>query len=114
MIIHFFKGFFPCSNNCQKFLNWLQFLSNDYNYFNYYKDYNYYSDYNDYSDRDRGIESDFVNLWLSDTRDFYWQIAKLESWHWVVVIYNQIVTWTAFAILAMFFISDTNTDRSFN
>ena len=31
-----------------------------------------------------------------------WQIAKVESWHWGVVIYNQIVTWTAFAILAMF------------
>ena len=32
----------------------------------------------------------------------YWQFAKLESWHWGVVIYNRIVTWTAFAILAMF------------
>ena len=30
-------------------------------------------------------------------------IAKLESWHWGVVIYNQIVTWTAFTILAMFY-----------
>ena len=30
------------------------------------------------------------------------QIAKHESWHWGVVIYNQIVTWTVFAILAMF------------
>ena len=39
---------------------------------------------------------------LSDTADFYWQNAKLESWHWGLVIYNQIVTWTAFAILAMF------------
>ena len=27
---------------------------------------------------------------------------KLESWHWGLLIYNQIVTWTAFAILAMF------------
>ena len=34
--------------------------------------------------------------------DCYWQIAKLESWG--VAIYNQIVTWTAFAILAMFLI----------
>ena len=41
-----------------------------------------------------------MNKWLSD---YYWQIAKLESWHWGVVIYNQIVTWTAFAILAMFY-----------
>ena len=32
-----------------------------------------------------------------------WLIAKLESWHWGLVIYNQIVTWTSFAILAMFF-----------
>ena len=31
-----------------------------------------------------------------------WQIAKLETWHWGVVIYNEIATWTAFAILAMF------------
>ena len=43
-----------------------------------------------------------MNLWLSDTVDYYWQIAKIESWHWEVVIYNKIVTWTAFAILAMF------------
>ena len=32
------------------------------------------------------------------------KLQKLESWHWGIVIYNQIVTWTAFAILAMFFI----------
>ena len=43
-----------------------------------------------------------MNLWLNDTSDYYWQIAKLESWHWGEVTYNQIVTWTAFAILAMF------------
>ena len=36
------------------------------------------------------------------TVDYYWQIAKLESWHWVLMIYNQIVTWRAFAILSMF------------
>ena len=29
-------------------------------------------------------------------------IAKPESWHWGEAIYNQIMTWTAFAILAMF------------
>ena len=38
-----------------------------------------------------------------DTVDSYWEIAKLELGHWGVVIYNQIVTWTAFAILAIFF-----------
>ena len=26
----------------------------------------------------------------------------MTSWHWGIVIYNQIVTWTGFAILAMF------------
>ena len=36
-------------------------------------------------------------------------LAKLESWHLGVVIYNQIVTWTAFAILAMFLKTDTKT-----
>ena len=30
------------------------------------------------------------------------QIAKLESWHGGIVIDNQRVTWTAFALLAMF------------
>ena len=28
-----------------------------------------------------------------------------SDWHWVLVIYNQTVTWTAFAILAIFFAS---------
>ena len=32
----------------------------------------------------------------------YWQIAKLESRHWGLVIGNQRVTWPAFAILSMF------------
>ena len=36
------------------------------------------------------------------TVDYYWQIPKLKSSHWGLVIYNQIVTWTAFAILEMF------------
>ena len=43
-----------------------------------------------------------MNKWLSDTVDYYWQIAKLESWHWGLVIYNQRVTWAEFAILAIF------------
>ena len=34
----------------------------------------------------------------------YWQIEKLESWHWGLVIDCQRVTWTAFAILAVFLI----------
>ena len=44
-----------------------------------------------------------MTLWLSDTVDYYWQIEKLESCHWgLVVIDNQRVSWTAFAILTMF------------
>ena len=43
-----------------------------------------------------------MNSWLSDAVVYNWQIAKLESLHWGVVIYNQIVTRTAFAFLAMF------------
>ena len=48
-----------------------------------------------------------MNKWHSDTVDYYWKIAKLESWHWGEAIYNRIVTWTAFAILAMFFTSNS-------
>ena len=33
--------------------------------------------------------------------DTFW-IVKLESWHWWVVICDQIETWTPFAILMMF------------
>ena len=42
-----------------------------------------------------------MTLWHHsvDTDDYYWQITKLESWHWIVV------TWTAFAFLAMFCLS---------
>ena len=43
-----------------------------------------------------------MTLWLSDTVDYYWQLVELELWHCRNSIYNQIVTWTAFAILAMF------------
>ena len=78
---------------------------NDYNDYNYYNDYNNYNDYNDcndYRDSDLDWEPFSELVTLSDTVDYYWQIAKLESWHWGAVIYNQIVTWTAFAILAMF------------
>ena len=45
------------------------------------------------------IESDLVNQWLSDTVDYYWLIAKLESWHCGVVIYNKLVTWFSNTIL---------------
>ena len=48
---------------------------------NDYKDYNYYSEYRD---RDSYLDLDL---------------------DWGVVIYNQIVTWTAFAILAMFILT---------
>ena len=39
------------------------------------------------------------NIWHLD---YYWQIAKLELWLWGLVIDNQRMTWTTFAILAMF------------
>ena len=56
-------------------------------------------------DKNKDIESweQFSdNSDFCDTVDHSWQIAKLESWHWGLVIDNQRVTWTAFAILAMF------------
>ena len=71
---------------------------NDYNDDNDYNDYNYYKD----SDLDLDWERFSELVIKSDTINYYWQIAKLESWHWGLVIYNQSVTWTAFAILAMF------------
>ena len=40
---------------------------------------------------------------FSDTVDYSSHTAKLESWHWRLVIDNQRVTWTAFAFFAMFF-----------
>ena len=40
--------------------------------------------------------------WISEQLTITDTIAKLESWHWGLVIDNQRVTWTAFAILAMF------------
>ena len=75
---------------------------NDYNYYNYYKDYNDYSDdnnYNDYTDSDLDLDWERFGelVTYSDTVHYYWQIANLNP-----DIYNQIVTWTAFAILAMF------------
>ena len=72
-------------------------------YFGDYNDLNIYSDY-----RGRDLDLDLVwerfseSVTFSDTVDYYWQIAKLESWHWGVVANNQIVPWTAFTILAMF------------
>ena len=52
--------------------------NNDYN--DYYNNYNDYNNNNDYRDSALDLDLD-----------------------WGVVVYNQIVTWTAFAILAMFF-----------
>ena len=49
-----------------------------------WSNYNHYNHYNHYRDRDRDSDLDL-------------------DLDWGVVIYNQIVTWTAFAILAMFF-----------
>ena len=40
-----------------------------------------------------------------DTVDYsWWQIEKLELWHWGLVTDSQRVTWRAFAILAMFWV----------
>ena len=62
---------------------------NNYNYYIYYNYYNYYKDYKDYKDYN----------YYNDYRD-----SDLDlDLYWGVVIYNQIVTWTAFAILAMFY-----------
>ena len=33
-----------------------------------------------------------VIQWFSDTVDFFWQIAKLKSWHWGLVTDNQRVS----------------------
>ena len=51
-------------------------------------------DYNKYNDY-RGSDLDLVLDWkrysefvTSDTVDYYRQIAKLESWHWGLVIRN--------------------------
>ena len=50
--------------------------------YNHYNLYNLYNLYNHYRDKDSDLDLDL---------------------DWGVVIYNQIVTWTAFAILAMFY-----------
>ena len=52
----------------------------DYNNYNHHNHYNHYNHYNYYRVRDSDLDLDLG-----------------------VVIYNQIVTWAAFAILAMFF-----------
>ena len=65
---------------------------NDYNDYNEYNDYNDYSDYIDISDYNNYSNLDweqFSELVTSDTVDYYWQIAKLELWHWGLVIYNE-------------------------
>ena len=56
-----------------------------------YSDYNDCNNYNDYRDSDLDLDLD-----------------------WGVVIYNQIVTWTAFAILVMFFLSEIICDMWFS
>ena len=37
----------------------------------------------------------------TETVDYSWQIAKVESWHWGLMIDNQRVTWAAFAMLLL-------------
>ena len=48
------------------------------------------------------LERFFDLVTNSDTVDYSWQIEKLKSWNWGLVTDSQRVTWTAFAILAMF------------
>ena len=74
------------------------FFSSFYNF-----DYSDYNNYNDYGDSDLDLDWERFSELDLVTLDYYWQIAKLESWHWGILIYNQWVTWTAFAILAMFY-----------
>ena len=50
----------------------------------------------------RDIESDLVIKWLIGTVEYSRKIEKLKSWHWGLITESQRVTWTAFAILAMF------------
>ena len=69
-----------------QWLQWLQCLQWDYNNYNDYNDYNNYNDY-----RDRDIESDLVNWWFSDTIDYYSQITKVESWHWLHCFFVEIL-----------------------
>ena len=51
-----------------------------------YNDYNHYNDYIDYNDY-RDSDLDLVSF--SDTVDYYWQIAKLEAWHWGLGKYSE-------------------------
>ena len=79
---------------------------NDYNDYNYCKYYNYYSVYNDYRDSDLDLDLDLDWERFSDLVTQLTITDKLRNLnhdiHWGVVIYNQTVTWTALAILAMF------------
>ena len=51
-----------------------------------HNDYNHYNDYIDYNDY-RNSDLDLVTF--SDTVDYYWQIAKLEAWHWGLGKYSE-------------------------
>ena len=55
--------------------------------------------------RKNDATKNFAIFNVSKWHSWLLQIAKLESWHCGVVIYNQLVTWTSFAILAMFSIN---------
>ena len=50
---------------------------------------------------DKDIGSNIVIYWPSETADYSWQIARLKSRHWGLVIDSQRVTWTAIPILSM-------------
>ena len=66
----------PCHSLTHSLTDW---VSQTFDFSDYH--YNHYNHYNHYRDRDSDLDLDI---------------------DWGVVIYNQIVTWTAFAILAMF------------
>ena len=86
--------------------NWDTFKDNDYNNYNDYKDYNDYNDYSDYNDyRDRDLDLDLDWEWISELVTQLTITDKLRNLFMTLRSsdYNQIVTWTAFAIIAMFY-----------
>ena len=68
--------------------------------FSDYSDYNYYDDYRD-SDLDVDLDSERFSELVAQLTIID-KLQKLNHDIGGLVIYNQIVTWTAFAILAMF------------
>ena len=65
------------------------------------------------TDKDKDMQSDLMIYWLCDTVGYSWQIEKLLSWLWGLETDSQRVTWTAFAILAMFQFENINSFLKF-